>query len=133
MSAIVIDGHNALLGRLASYSAKQALLGKEIVIVNCKDVVVSGSREMILREYRIVRKKGGSSLKGPVISRVSEKMVKRTIRGMLPHTQTRGLLAFKRIRGYNGMPEEYKDVKKIKAGKEKHIKTVRMEDISRDL
>lgn len=28
MSEIVVDGSNALLGRLASYVAKQALLGK---------------------------------------------------------------------------------------------------------
>ena len=29
----IIDGTNAVLGRLASYAAKQALLGEEIVIV----------------------------------------------------------------------------------------------------
>ena len=32
---LIIDANNAVMGRLASYVAKQAMLGKEIVIVNC--------------------------------------------------------------------------------------------------
>ena len=30
MNEIVIDGTNALLGRLASYAAKQAILGRKV-------------------------------------------------------------------------------------------------------
>ena len=80
---IVIDGRNALLGRLASFAAKQSLLGKEISIVNCNEVVVSGKPKSIIGEYKEMRDKGGSSLKGPFFPRLPERIVKRTIRGML--------------------------------------------------
>jgi large subunit ribosomal protein L13 len=59
MKKIVIDATNATLGRLASYSAKQALLGKEIAIVNCDKAVIAGKRRSIIIEYQEKRGKGG--------------------------------------------------------------------------
>jgi len=119
---LVIDGTNATLGRLASYAAKQTLLGKNIVIVNSNEVVVVGTKEVIMNKYMDLVKKGGSSLKGPKIARNPERIVKRTIRGMVPHKQYRGSEAIRRVMCYNETPEEYKDVKKIRAGKEKRGK-----------
>ena len=40
---IVIDATDLLLGRFAGYAAKQALLGKEIRVINCEKAVVSGN------------------------------------------------------------------------------------------
>ena len=37
---LVIDGEDGVLGRIASFAAKQALLGKEIKIVNCNKLLV---------------------------------------------------------------------------------------------
>jgi len=31
------------MGRLASFAAKEALLGQKVVIVRCEDLVISGS------------------------------------------------------------------------------------------
>ena len=59
----VIDGTNAVLGRLASYAAKQALLGEEIVIVNCEKVIITGNRQNILEDFRDKRTKIGSGQK----------------------------------------------------------------------
>ena len=41
---IVIDATNATMGRLASYVAKQALLGKQIAIVNSEKAIITGNK-----------------------------------------------------------------------------------------
>lgn len=115
---IVIDGENAIMGRLASYAAKQALQGKEIAIVNADKVMISGSEKDIMNNFLIKRRRGGTAQKGPIIPMNPEKMLKRVIRGMLPK-QGRGEIALKRIKCYNGIPDEFKDAKKIKSGKQK--------------
>ena len=89
-NVIVIDGKNAILGRLASYVVKQALLGKEIAIVNCNEVVISGKPKSVIKEYQEKRQRGGSSLKGPFFPKSPERIVKRTVRGMLSYKQGRG-------------------------------------------
>ncbi len=128
---IIIDATNAVLGRLASYSAKQALLGKEVIIVNCKEAILTGRREMILKDYREAREKGSHSQKGPFFPKTPERILKRTIRGMLSYKQGRGESAFKRIICYNETPQEYLESKKIKAGKEKHVKTLKLSEVSK--
>ena len=126
---IIIDGTNATLGRLASYAAKQALLGKEIIIVNAGNVVIVGRKEDIVSKHKEMIKKGGSSQKGPIIIRNPERILKRTIRGMLPHKQDRGRKALNKIMCYNEVPEEYKGIKKIVAGKEKRGKFITLNQL----
>ncbi|MBS3089670.1 50S ribosomal protein L13 [Candidatus Pacearchaeota archaeon] len=105
---IIIDASNTVLGRLASYVAKQALLGKSVIILNCDDVLITGNRKNIYLEYRTNVTRGGSGLKGPKIPRKStERYVKRTVRGMLSHKQQRGRDALNRIRCYSQIPQEY--------------------------
>ncbi len=130
MEKIIIDGSNATLGRLASYAAKQSLSGKEIVIVNSNDVVIIGNKKNILEKYIILVKKGGSSLKGPKISRTPERILKRTIRGMLPHKKGRGEDAMDSIICYNGTPEEFKNSKKIVGGKVKTGKFMKLSELA---
>ena len=130
---LIIDGKNAILGRLASYSAKQALLGKEVIILNCENVVVSGRARMIIDEYNDIRKKGGASLRGPFFPKHSEKIVKRTIRGMLSYKQGRGRDALKRIICYKDAPEAYKNAKKVIAGKEKNVKTTTLKELEGEI
>ena len=117
------------MGRLASYSAKQALLGKKVAIVNANEVVIIGDKKNIAEKYLRLIKKGGSSQKGPKISRTPERILKRVIRGMLPHDKSRGETALDRIRCYNEIPEEYKEVKKIHAGKEKRGKFITLKEL----
>ena len=118
----IIDGTNAVLGRLASFAAKQALFGEEIVIVNCEKVIITGSRQNTIEDLRDKRTKIGSGQKGPKISRIPYMIVKRAIRGMLSHRRSRGKEALARIMCYEGVPEKFKEAKMIHAGKEKHGK-----------
>ena len=104
---LVLDGTNAILGRLASYAAKQALLGKEVAVVNCEKLVISGNRKIILENYKEVRAKGGSSQKGPYFPTQSARIMKRTIRGMLSYKEGRGAAALKKIKCYEGLPKEF--------------------------
>jgi len=126
---IIIDGENATLGRLASYSAKQAVLGKKIIIVNAEKVVIIGGKRGILEKYNRLVRLGGSGLKGPKIIRTPERILKKTIRGMLAHKQGRGREALKRIRCYNTIPKEFENEKRIKAGREKHGKLLTLKEL----
>ena len=128
----VIDGKNAVLGRLASYAAKESLKGEEVKIINCEQVIITGSRKFIEKDFQEKREKIGSGQKGPKISRASEKIVKRAIRGMLPdHREGRGREAFKRIRCYVGIPQEFKDSNKITFNNEDKLKYIRVKEISK--
>ncbi len=128
----IIDGAGAILGRLASYVAKEALKGEEIIILNCDEVVISGNKKTIKSEFKEKRSRVGHSQKGPKLIKTSERMVKRTIRGMLPeHRFGRGRTAFKRIKCYKGIPKEYEKEKKIIAGKEKPIKFSKIKEFAK--
>jgi large subunit ribosomal protein L13 len=110
----IIDGKGHILGRLASEVAKELLREKEkrITIVNAEHVVISGSKETIFREYK-KRKDRGSREKGPFFPKMPDRILKRTIRGMLPYKRARGRDALSRLRVYLGIPEEYEtEVKK---------------------
>lgn len=117
-STIVIDGESAVLGRLASYAAKQALQGIYIIIVNTEKVIITGNKQFLLREYGKRKEWIGSNQKGPRHTFSPEKIMKRTIRGMLPeHRWGRGREALKRIRCYDGVPVEYAQSEKVKIEK----------------
>jgi large subunit ribosomal protein L13 len=116
----IIDGKNAILGRLASYASKEALKGEDIAIVNCEQIIITGNRRNIEEGLEAKRKRVGSTQKGPKVSRTSEKIVKRVIRGMLPNYRVgRGRVAFKRIKCYVGVPKEFEEGKKVSAGRQK--------------
>lgn len=131
MQTIIIDATNATLGRLASYAAKQSLLGNKIVILNSEKAIVTGKRNYTVQSYNQKNSRGGSSQRGPFFQRNSEKIVKRTIRGMLPNYRNgKGKEAFKRVVCFKGIPEEYKGKKLIKAGKEKTTSYISIGEIS---
>lgn len=116
----IINAEGAILGRISSLAAKQTLLGKEVVVVNCNKVIITGRKEAAIKNYLEKKRKGGSSQSGPYIHSSPEKILKRTIRGMLPYKKGKGLAALKRIRCYNEVPEKYKEKieknKKIELG-----------------
>jgi len=130
---IVIDASSGILGRIASYASKQALLGKEVIIVNCNNILLSGNRKMIINEYNAARKRGGLSLNGPHFPKHPERILKRTVRGMLNYQQGRGLSAFKRVICHNGVPEEYKNAKKILLEKKIKSKTMNLKELSSEI
>ena len=128
----IIDGKNAVLGRLAGYAAKEALRGEEVVILNCEEILITGNKKNIEKNFREKRGRVGSTQKGPKHSRLTEKIVKRVIRGMLPTPRWgRGKEALKRIICFVGTPKKYEDAKKIVSGKTKQSKFVRIKEISK--
>jgi len=121
------------MGRLASYAAKEALKGEEIIIVNCDDVIITGSKKNIRENFERKRRRVGSGQKGPKHSRRADLIVKRTIRGMLPnHRKGRGKQALKKIRCYIGVPKEFEESKKIVAGKRKRTKFINVKEIAKN-
>jgi large subunit ribosomal protein L13 len=107
---MIIDAKDAVLGRLCTYAAKQALLGNNVDVVNCEQAVVSGKRQQILHNYkrRIDRR---APTKGPYLYRKPDFFVKRAIRGMLPFKRARGREAFKNIKCHIGVPEGLRNEK----------------------
>jgi len=128
----IIDGTGAVLGRLASYTAKELLKGEEVSIINCNEIIISGKKKSIGKEFAKRRSRVGHSQKGPRHHKTSEKIVKRTIRGMLPNfREGRGKQAFKRLRCYNTVPKELKEKKAISSSKEKPIKFAKVKDFTK--
>jgi len=110
---IIIDAEDTVVGRMATYAAKQALMGNKISVLNAEKAIVTGKKK-VLQEVMLTKKnKGGSAQKGPYISRSPEKIVKRSIRGMLPWKKTRGKEAFKLIKCYVGIPEKFASREKV--------------------
>lgn len=104
---IVIDAKETVVGRVASYAAKQVLLGRKVDIVNCKYAVISGSPKHTCARY-LQRRQRGTHAKGPFHSRQPDRFVRRIVRGMLPFDKPRGKDAFTRVMCYNDIPEQYK-------------------------
>ncbi len=126
---VIIDGKHAIMGRLASYVAKQSLLGKKVIILNSDEVIIMGNKKDIVKRYLIKVSRGGSSLKGPKMERNPERILKRAIRGMVSHKEGRGREAMKRIICYNTIPKEYENSKKVTSGKEKSGKFITLKEL----
>jgi len=105
----VVDASGLILGRMASVVAKRLLLGESIVIVNAEKAIFSGKRLSRVREARAFLEVGHPG-KGPFHPRRPDQIVRRTVRGMLPHRLPKGQAAFKRLRVFLGVPLEFKGV-----------------------
>ena len=114
---VVVDAEGQILGRMASLVAKMLLMGRRVVIVNSEKAVISGKRQSIVEEYKeyvLSKKTWKMPEKGPKKYVRPDMIVKRTIRGMLPYKQWRGRVAYKNLRVYIGVPEEYSDKPKVR-------------------
>ncbi len=117
----VVDASNMVVGRLASIIAKELLNGEEIIVVNADKAVIVGNKDYIIGKYT-ERRNIGSVRKGPHYPRMPDKILKRTVRGMLPMKKSRGKDAYRRLKVYMGVPKHiqensfvvYEDAKNIK-------------------
>ena len=133
---MIIDAKDNILGRLAAFAAKKALEGNDINIINSEQVVVTGKKERVFADYKQKRDRG--TFKGPFLDRRPNMFVKRAIRGMLPYKKSRGEEAFKRIRCFVGVPEEFQgkkseEIKKANTSKLDNLNYVTVKDICRYL
>merc|ERR1712196_17771 len=109
---IVIDARDHLMGRLASFAAKEALLGQKIVVVRCEDLVISGSH--IRNKLKLLNKRMNTNpRKGPFHHKSPADMFMRVVRGMLPHVWYRGSAAFQRVKAVEGIPSPFDEIKKV--------------------
>lgn len=110
----IIDASDKPLGRVATRAAKQALLGDTVVVINSSKAVISGTYQNVYLKYRQKYSRGVPS-KGPFFPRSPAKIMRRTIRGMLPYKQEKGMKAFKKVRCFDSAPENIKENFKIEA------------------
>lgn len=134
---MVIDATDLVLGRLASFVSKKALLGENIQIVNCEKSVVTGNKKTILEKYK-KRAEIGTPKKGPFYPKRPDYFVRRAIRGMLPYKKDKGKNAYKRVMCFIGVPEKLKDksfttIKETNVSKMSNIQYTKVENICKSL
>ena len=108
----VVDGTDLVLGRLGSNIAKRLLLGENIKIVNCKDIVILGKKKYLVERYKN-KLSNKVVLQGPYYSRSPADIVKRSMRNMVPYKNQRGVEALKKLKCYNSVPSTLLNVKKL--------------------
>jgi large subunit ribosomal protein L13 len=133
----VIDAKGLIIGRLSTHVAKRLLTDKnlEIAIVNAEKAIVSGNKKMVIKRY-LKKRDLNHPRKGPYFPKMPDRILKRTIRGMLPYQQEKGREALKRVKVYIGVPKdlEKKKTRTVKAAQNKDLEQfVELVEISRTL
>lgn len=102
----IINGENCIAGRIASNAAKAALLGEDVVVVNCGKMVITGNPRTTIEKFLDVSHRRGKPTKGPFYHRRPDMFVRRIIRRMLPKN-ARGIACFKKVMCYTAVPEQF--------------------------
>ena len=129
----VINADNCVAGRLASYVAKRLLKGEEIIIVNAEKAIITGNPKAI-EAFFDERIKRGDPYHGPFYPKKPERILRRIVRGMLPFHKPRGRDAYRRLKVYVAVPEEYKNEQAEVIGKARsrtESKFVYLQDITK--
>lgn len=108
---VIIDASNLILGRVASFAAKRALNGEQVVVFNAENAIISGTKANIVEEAmrRLKTRTLAAQYKAPTHPRRPDTYVRRVIRGMLPRKKPKGRTALKRVHVYIGIPDEFRD------------------------
>jgi len=130
----IIDANGATLGRLSTNAAKRLLNGEEISIVNSEKAIIIGKKTTIKNTYK-KKREVGTYRKGPFFPRMPDRIVKRTVRGMIPYQTPHGRAAFKRLKCYMGVPKEFegKKFETIEDAKKQPINYITIEELSKSL
>jgi large subunit ribosomal protein L13 len=88
-------------------------------VVNAEKIVITGTREQILKDYKERRDRGvaGRNRFGPYYPRMPDRMFKRSVRGMIPYHEAQGRTAYKKLKVYIGIPLEMKGAELLKVDK----------------
>ena len=106
-TSVIINGEGLILGRMCSKVAKRLLNGEEVIVVNAEKVVLSGKKKSKVAEAKQFLEVGAPE-RGPFHSRRPDRIVRKTVRGMVPWKQAKGKSAYKRLKVYLGVPAELK-------------------------
>ena len=109
MKPRVIDADGLVLGRMASKVAKMLLLAENVIIINAEKAIISGNRRTTIKHYKTRQniRTHYNPIKGPFWFKTPHQLVRRTIRGMLPWKKDRGRTAYRRLKVYSGLPENF--------------------------
>ena len=99
---VVVDARDCIMGRVASNVAQRALDGDAVAVINAEQAVITGSEEDVVGTFQKRRELGSD--RGPAYPKQPDRIVKRSIRGMLPYKKPRGREAFESVRVYIGNP-----------------------------
>lgn len=110
---VIIDAKGAVLGRMASLAAKQALRGNTVAVVNAEQAIITGRQSVVLDDFLHKIRLGHTAQKGPLFSKMPTSICSRAIRGMIGWKNPRGKVIFKNIKCYVGVPQMYESSEKI--------------------
>ena len=109
---MIVNGEGCILGRLASVVSKALLEGEEVVVLNAEKIMITGNKDWAYARYkqRVDRKSISNPRDlGPKYPHRPDDIFRRTVRGMLPIKKTKGRVAYKNLKAFVGVPNEYKD------------------------
>jgi large subunit ribosomal protein L13 len=101
----LVNADGLILGRMASKVAKRLLNGEKIIIVNAEKAVLSGKKKSKAAEAKEFLEVGAPR-KGPFHYRRPDRILRKTVRGMLPFKQPKGKNAYKKLKVFIGVPED---------------------------
>jgi large subunit ribosomal protein L13 len=106
----LVNAEGLILGRMSSKVAKKLLNGEEVVIINAEKTVISGKKKSKIAEAHVFLEVGAPS-RGPFHYRRPDRIVRKTVWGMLPMKQPKGKKALANLKVFLGVPEELKNQK----------------------
>ena len=107
-----VNAEGLIVGRMCSKVAKRLLNGEEVTILNAEKAIYSGKKKSKIAEAHKFLEVGAPE-RGPFHYRRPDRMLKKTVRGMVPFKQPKGKNAFKKLKVFMGVPLEFKDQKMI--------------------
>lgn len=118
---VTIDAQGAVVGRLGARVAKLLLAGQAVEIINADKAVMVGSLDAAKEKYlsRRSQQNKRNPDESPHWPRSPHMLLRRMIRGMLPHKSRRGRDAYHKLRVTIGAPSEAKTSKIAEASSEK--------------
>jgi large subunit ribosomal protein L13 len=105
---ILVNADGLILGRMSSLVAKKLLNGEKVIVVNAEKAVISGKKKSKVTEAKEFLEVG-APLRGPFHYRRPDKILRKTVRGMLPLKQPKGKNALKKLKVFISVPEDLKD------------------------
>ncbi|MBI3587656.1 50S ribosomal protein L13 [Candidatus Micrarchaeota archaeon] len=124
---LVFDAAGCVAGRVASRAMKEALSGKNVVILNAESAIISGSPVLLKATFlarRAVQQKANPD-HSPVWPRRADLLFKKIIAGMAPKKKARGGNAIKAIMVHLGVPKEFEGAKAEKYAEKLSFKRVK--------
>jgi large subunit ribosomal protein L13 len=113
---IIVDASNCIAGRICSHVSKLLIQGNRITIINSERAMLSGNRYKTIEDYKKYLEVGSvtNPIHGPYHPRRPDRILTKMVRGMISRRKPSGILAFKRLRVYIGVPTEFQSSKEIK-------------------